>query len=66
MFGFIIDLSRATKLILSKVLILPVLLYGAEAWTLLSTDAAAFMPTIGSLFAKLRNTCAEHWEKSML
>ena len=29
-----------TKLILYKTLILPVLLYGAEAWTLLSTDAA--------------------------
>ena len=35
------DLSRTTKLILYKTLILPVLLYGAEAWTLLSTDAAA-------------------------
>ena len=34
-------LSRTTKLILYKTLILPVLLYGAEAWTLLSTDAAA-------------------------
>ena len=28
-------------LILYKTLILPLLLYGAEAWTLLSTDAAA-------------------------
>ena len=27
------DLSRATKLILYKTLILPVLLYGAKAWT---------------------------------
>ena len=35
------DLSRTTKLILYKTLILPVLLYGAEAWTLLSTDDAA-------------------------
>ena len=35
------DLSRTTKLILYKTLILTVLLYGAEAWTLLSTDAAA-------------------------
>ena len=35
------DLSRTTKLILYKTLILPVLLYGAEAWTLLSTDVAA-------------------------
>ena len=35
------DLSRTTKLILYKTLILPVLLYGAEAWTLLSTDTAA-------------------------
>ena len=34
------DLSRTTKLILYKTLILSVLLYGAEAWTLLSTDAA--------------------------
>ena len=35
------DLSHTTNLILYKTLILPVLLYGAEAWTLLSTDAAA-------------------------
>ena len=35
------DLSRATKLTLYKALILTVLLYGAEAWTLSSTDAAA-------------------------
>ena len=34
------SLSRTTKLLLYKTLILPVLLYGAEAWTL-STDAAA-------------------------
>ena len=30
-----------TNLILYKTLILPVLPYGAKAWTLLSTDAAA-------------------------
>ena len=35
------DLSRTTKLTLYKTLILPVLLYGAVAWTVLSTDAAA-------------------------
>ena len=35
------DLSRTTKLIFYKTLILPVLFYGAEAWTPLSTDAAA-------------------------
>ena len=35
------DLSRTTKLILYKTLILPEHFYGAEAWTLLSTDAAA-------------------------
>ena len=35
------DLSRTTNLMLYKTLILPVLLYGIEAWTLLSTDAAA-------------------------
>ena len=35
------DLSNATKLTLYKALILPVLLYGAEARTLSSTDAAA-------------------------
>ena len=35
------DLSRATKLTLYKVLILTVLLYGAEAWTLWCNDAAA-------------------------
>ena len=34
------DLSRATKLTLYKTLILPVLLYGAEAWTLTRNDAA--------------------------
>ena len=34
-------LFRTTKLMLYKTLILPVLLYCAEAWTLLSTDAAA-------------------------
>ena len=35
------DLSRATKLTLYKAVTLPVLLYGAEAWMLSSTDAAA-------------------------
>ena len=35
------DLSRATKLTLYKALMLPVLPYGAEAWTLSNTDAAA-------------------------
>ena len=35
------ELSRTTKLILYKTLILPMLLYGAEAWTLLSTNVAA-------------------------
>ena len=35
------DYSRTTKLIRYKTLILSVLLYGAEAWTHLSTDAAA-------------------------
>ena len=35
------DLSRTIKLILYKMLILHVLLYGAEAWTLLRTDASA-------------------------
>ena len=34
------DFSRATKLIVYKTLILQVLLYGAESWTLLSTDVA--------------------------
>ena len=34
------DLSRTTKLILYKMLILPVLLYGA--WTLFRTEAAAY------------------------
>ena len=35
------DLSCTTKQILYKTLILPVFLYGAEAWTLLRTDEAA-------------------------
>ena len=35
------DLFRTTKLILYKTLILPALLYGPEACTLLSTVAAA-------------------------
>ena len=35
------DLSRATKLTCYKALILPVLLYVAEPWTLSSTDATA-------------------------
>lgn len=34
-------LSRRTKIALYKTLILPVLLYGAEAWTVSQTDAAA-------------------------
>ena len=34
--------SRRTKLILYKTFILPMLLCGSKAWTLLSTDAAAF------------------------
>ena len=37
------DLSRATKLIPYKVLNLPVLLYGAEVWTVSSADAAALV-----------------------
>ena len=35
------DLSRITKLILYKTLILSVFLYGLEAWTLLSTYVTA-------------------------
>ena len=35
------DVSRATKLILYKALTLPVIHYGAEAWKLSGTDAAA-------------------------
>ena len=35
------DLSLTTKLILYETLILPVLLYAAESWTVLSTDVAA-------------------------
>ena len=35
------DISRTTKLILYKTIILPVLLYGTEAWTLCNTDATA-------------------------
>ena len=35
------NLSRTTKLIFYKAIILPVLLYSAESSTLLSTDAAA-------------------------
>ena len=35
------DLSCTIKLILCKTLIIPVLLYGPKAWTLLSTDTAA-------------------------
>ena len=35
------DLSRTMKLIIYKTLILPELFYGAEAWTVLNTDAAA-------------------------
>ena len=35
------ETSRTTKLILHKTLILPVLVYGAEAWTLLRRDVAA-------------------------
>ena len=35
------DLSHATKLTLYKALILSVLLYGAEKWTLSNTDSAA-------------------------
>ena len=35
------ELSRTTKLILYKMLILPILLYGISAWILLGTDAAA-------------------------
>ena len=34
-------LSRTTKVRLYKTLIIPVLLYGAEAWTLSSTDERA-------------------------
>ena len=35
------DLSRTTKLILYKTVILPMLLYGAEGWMLLNNDVAA-------------------------
>ena len=35
------DLSRTTKLIFYKTLILPMLVYGADAWSLLNNDPAA-------------------------
>ena len=53
------DLSRMTKLILYKTLILHVLLYGAEAWALLSTDAAALKvferKVLRKIFGTVRN-----------
>ena len=48
------DLSRTTKLILYKTLILPVLLYGATARTLLSTDAAADFRVLSKVFGTVR------------
>ena len=52
------DLSRTTKLILYKTLILPVLLYGAEAWTLLSTDAAALRVFERKVLRKTQTLCS--------
>ena len=46
-------LSSSTKLILYKTLILPVLLYGAETQTLLSTDAAASRVFEGKVLRKI-------------
>ena len=52
------DLSLATKLIYYKTFIPPVLLYGSEAWILLSTDAVALRvfekKVIHKIFGPLR------------
>ena len=47
------DLSSATKLTLYKALILPVLLYGAQAWTLSNTDAAALGVFVRKVLRKI-------------
>ena len=47
------DLSRATKLTLYKALILPLLFYSAEAWTLSSTDAAALRVFVRKCYARV-------------
>ena len=44
------DLSRATKLTLYKALILPMLFYGTEAWTLSSTDAVFERKVLRKIF----------------
>ena len=46
--------DKTTKLILYKTLILPVFLYGPEAWTLLSTDAAALRVFERKIFGPVR------------
>ena len=54
------DISRTAKIILHKTLILPVLFYGAEAWTLLSTHIAAlrvFESKVLSKFFELTVSC---------
>ena len=46
-------LSRQTKITLYKTLILPVLLYGAEAWTMTQTDIAALGVFKGKILRKI-------------
>ena len=47
------DLSRTTKLILYRTVILHTLRYGAEEWTLLSTDAVALRAFERKLLCKI-------------
>lgn len=47
------DLPREMKLLLQKSLILPMLLYGSEAWRLLRSDAAALGVFVGKILLKI-------------
>ncbi len=52
-------LSRETKVRLLNILVLSVLLYGVEMWTLTSAQEKDSMPSILNIFARLRVSFSE-------
>jgi hypothetical protein len=55
-------LSRATKILLYKALIRPVVSYGAEAWTMTKTDEQAVPVFERKIFIRIYGPKYENWE----
>jgi len=55
-------LSRATKIILYKTLIRPVISYGAEAWTLTKKEEQALLIFERKIFRRIYGLKYENWE----